>query len=56
MHSVAKALIEREKIDGDEFKALMNGETLPPLSLEPAEDISSDENDENDAPAQPAEE
>lgn len=56
LHSVAKALIEREKIDGDEFKALMNGETLPPLSLEPAEDISSDENDENDAPAQPAEE
>ena len=55
LHSVAKALIEREKIDGDEFKALMNGETLPPLSLEPAEDISSDENDENDAPAQPAE-
>ena len=56
LHSVAKALVEREKIDGDEFKALMNGETLPPLSLEPAEDISSDENDENDAPAQPAEE
>lgn len=56
LHSVAKALIEREKIDGDEFKALMNGETLPPLSPEPAEDISSDENDENDAPAQPAEE
>lgn len=56
LHSVAKALIEREKIDGDEFKALMNGETLPPLSLEPAEDISSDENDENDAPDQPAEE
>lgn len=56
LHSVAKALIEREKIDGDEFKALMNGETLPPLSLEPAEDISSDKNDENDAPAQPAEE
>ena len=56
LHSVAKALIEREKIDGDEFKALMNGETLPPLSLEPTEDISSDENDENDAPAQPAEE
>lgn len=55
LHSVAKALIEREKIDGDEFKALMNGEILPPLSLEPAEDISSDENDENDAPAQPAE-
>ena len=56
LHSVAKALIEREKIDGDEFKALMNGETLPPLSLEPTEDISSDENDKNDAPAQPAEE
>lgn len=56
LHSVAKALIEREKIDGDEFKALMNGETLPPLSLEPAENISSYENDENDAPAQPAEE
>lgn len=56
LHSVAKALIEREKIDGDEFKALMNGETLPPLSLESADEKSSDIKDESDAPAQPAEE
>ncbi len=56
LHSVAKALIEREKIDGDEFKALMNGETLPPLSLESADEKSSDIKDESDAQAQPAEE
>lgn len=31
MHKVAKVLIEREKIDGEEFNKLWNGEELPPL-------------------------
>lgn len=31
LHVVAKALVEREKIDADEFYALMDGKELPPL-------------------------
>lgn len=31
LHVVAQALVEREKIDADEFYALMDGKTLPPL-------------------------
>jgi cell division protease FtsH len=34
MHKVTQVLIEREKIDGDEFEKLWNGEDLPPLSTE----------------------
>ncbi len=32
LHLIAKTLLEREKINGDEFKLLMQGETLPPLA------------------------
>ncbi len=31
LHAVAKALVEREKIDAEQFKILMEGGTLPPL-------------------------
>ncbi len=31
LHKVTAVLIEREKIDGDEFEKLWNGEDLPPL-------------------------
>lgn len=31
LHAVAKALVEREKIDADEFYALMDGKELPPV-------------------------
>ncbi len=34
LHLLAKNLLEREKISGDEFKLLMNGETLPPMDDE----------------------
>lgn len=30
LHAVAKALVEREKIDAEQFKILMEGGTLPP--------------------------
>jgi cell division protease FtsH len=32
LHKTAAVLIEREKIDGDEFDKLWNGEDLPPLN------------------------
>ena len=32
LHRLAAVLLEREKIDGDEFVRVMKGETLPPLS------------------------
>ena len=32
LHKMTAVLIEREKIDGDEFEKLWNGEDLPPLS------------------------
>ena len=31
LHSVAKSLLEREKLSGDEFKIIMDGGELPPL-------------------------
>ncbi|MBQ3537587.1 MAG: ATP-dependent zinc metalloprotease FtsH [Clostridia bacterium] len=48
LHVVAQALIEREKIDGDEFKILMEGGELPPVKAEEPEVISenSDETQE----------
>jgi len=36
LHKVAAVLIEREKIDGDEFEKLYNGEELPPIEDAPA--------------------
>jgi cell division protease FtsH len=37
LHTMTAVLIEREKIDGDEFEKLWNGEELPPL--EKAEEV-----------------
>ena len=34
LHVVAAALMEREKLTGDEFRTLMEGGTLPPLDAE----------------------
>ena len=31
LHTIAAVLIEREKIDGEEFEKLWNGEELPPF-------------------------
>ena len=50
LHVVAKALVEREKIDANEFYALMDGKELPPLqSVEP----KTDEKPADDENAQP---
>lgn len=37
LHIVAKALVEREKLTGDEFYLLMDGKELPPLTAAPAQ-------------------
>ncbi len=39
---VAKALVEREKISGEEFKALMEGKNLPPLDGGTVSDSSAE--------------
>lgn len=33
LHSISKVLIERERLDGEEFDKLWNGEELPPLEV-----------------------
>ncbi len=44
LHLLANTLLEREKINGDEFKMLMRGESLPPIAEEDrAVPISEDE-------------
>ena len=50
LHKLAKYLMEREKISGDEFKIIMEGGELPPLE-EPAEEAKPVE-----APAAPQQE
>ena len=50
LHKLAKYLMEREKISGDEFKIIMEGGELPPLE-EPAEEAKPVE-----APAAPEQE
>ncbi len=48
LHLLAKTLLEREKINGDEFKMLMQGEDLPPLAEnERALPLQEDEEKEN---------
>lgn len=59
LHIVAKALVEREKIDADEFYMLMDGKELPPLQsesdkTEAKDDAQSAEENAVDA-AQPTE-
>ena len=41
LHKVSKILIERETIDGEELRALINGEELPPISKMAMEAIKS---------------
>lgn len=41
LHKTSKILIERETIDGEELKALINGEELPPISKMAMEAIKS---------------
>lgn len=43
LHVVAKALIEREKLERDEFEALMRGEELPPLNVETTQEEKKEE-------------
>ena len=59
LHIVAKALVEREKIDADEYYMLMDGKELPPLQsesdkTEAKDDAQSAEENAVDA-AQPTE-
>ncbi len=42
LHSVAKELIEREKLDGKEFETIMNGGTLEKIAEETAEETTED--------------
>ena len=41
LHKTSKLLVERETIDGEELKALINGEELPPISKMAMEAIKS---------------
>jgi len=50
LHKVAAVLIEREKIDGEEFAKLWNGEELPPF-----EKTVKDEKEEPKKPEEPGE-
>ncbi len=45
LHSITAVLIEREKIDGDEFEKLWNGEQLPPM--ETAEESKTEKSKED---------
>ncbi len=47
LHIVAKQLLERDKLSGEEFEALMNGETLPDIDDEEPNSTAS-ANDVND--------
>ena len=50
LHAAAKALVEREKIDAEQFKILMEGGTLPPY--EPKSEIAENKTEtvEKDMP------
>lgn len=56
LHAVAKALVEREKIDAAAFYLLMEGKTLPPVSEKQAEAAAPEETPQLPAEsAEPAE-
>lgn len=48
LHSITKVLIERERIDGEEFDMLFDGKTLPPVEKAKPEPKEEDENDKDD--------
>lgn len=50
LHSVAAVLIEREKIDGEEFTKLWNGEELPPV-----EEVVKEEKEKSEPTEKPEE-
>ena len=53
LHVVAAALMEREKLSGEEFRILMEGGTLPPLDAEneaPRADAEKAEDEKSSAP------
>lgn len=43
LHTIAKALVAREKLTGEEFYLLMDGKELPPLVSTPAEPQSAED-------------
>ncbi len=43
LNAVANALLEREKLSGEEFEKLMNNEELPPLKKEEPEETKAEE-------------
>lgn len=51
LHTVAKALVEREKIDAEQFKILMEGGTLPPYEPKSEKAENKTETVEKDKPS-----
>ena len=51
LHAVAKALVEREKIDAEQFKILMEGGTLPPYEPKSEKVENKTETVEKDKPS-----
>lgn len=51
LHAVAKALVEREKIDAEQFKILMEGGTLPPYEPKREKAENKTETVEKDKPS-----
>ena len=54
LHSITAILIERERIDGEEFEMLFNGKTLPPLVI-PEEIIAVEEPEKKPEQEEPEE-
>lgn len=54
LHSITAVLIERERIDGEEFEKLFNGQELPPVVVEePVESEEKEQADEEQPEEQP---
>jgi len=51
LHSITKVLIERERIDGEEFELLYNGKELPPLEEKKEEAPAEEEKPKAEAQA-----
>ena len=50
LHSITAVLIERERIDGEEFEKLFNGEELAPLVVEEPQESEEKEEPEDKQP------
>ncbi len=55
LHLVAKALMEREKLSGEEFKCLMEGNPLPPLDSAPVQQPTQNEEEKTEDQEKPKE-